>query len=323
MAKIQEPVESTVNNMESIIQEYREKLWQALETDCNNLKEKAEQDSQQIVDRAKEEAEEIVAQAKQEARVEAEQILAKAKEETEQTLREVRESAAKNRQESARVIGESKEKAAQMVAEIIEIGIERVQNKLTQTTSEIKTQLLNQLSQSIEQIMTETETNIMADLESLAETFAEAGNKLQQPDELPEKEVEINSQLSVLKEDKPKEVAQVVSISEQGGPPASSDEEQPSTPIKERDNTRLYKGCLKLEMIPPFNQERLEGVPKWLSQITGLKVISTGGRAGANRWITTFTIDLERPMPLLKILKAVPSIKNAAEREGNIVITLK
>jgi hypothetical protein len=76
-------------------------------------------------------------------------------------------------------------------------------------------------------------------------------------------------------------------------------------------------------VVHPFYTQQAGGVPEWLSQLSGLKVIPTGVYASTNRWITTHTIDLEQPMALLKVFKTISPVKNVAEQNGNIVLTLK
>lgn len=206
MTRVQESPEPTVSGMESIIQEYRARISQALEIESNQLKERAERDSSQIIDRAREEADRVVAQARQEARVESERIITEAKEE-----------AAEARQESARII---------------------------------------------------------AELKRLATIIAESETKLQPLSETQDKEAEVNSRRAT-----GEAVVPPVSVSEKTEPALPSVGDKQDAPIKESDDSRLFKGCLKLEIVSPFDQDQTGGVPEWLARLHGLKVISTGGYA--------------------------------------------
>jgi vacuolar-type H+-ATPase subunit H len=318
MARVQEPLDSTVTEMERIIQEYRERIVQALETDCSRMKEEAESESNQIIARAQEDAERAVTQARQAARVESERIIAGAKEEAAKITRKSREEA---QQESARVVSETREKTSQIISEAVERSTTQAQSEFARVAAEARSQayqLLTQVSKLVEQIIAETETNIKTELERFTTDIVESEMTLRPYNEAPEKEAEINSQ-QVIEE----EISPDIPAKEKEEPIVLSAGEKRIAPMKEVDEPKLFKGRLKLEMVPPYNQERLEGLPEWLARIPGLTVLSTGSYAGANKWITTYNINLEQPVPLLKILKAVPKVKDVSEHKGNVVITLK
>jgi hypothetical protein len=96
-----------------------------------------------------------------------------------------------------------------------------------------------------------------------------------------------------------------------------------TAPVRENDDPRIYQGCLKLEIVPPFGSEQLEGLPDWLAALPGLTVMRVGGYAGKNRWVTAYTIDLAQPTPLLEIIQAVPEVEDVSERDGCVVIRLR
>ena len=96
-----------------------------------------------------------------------------------------------------------------------------------------------------------------------------------------------------------------------------------SAPNKERNDTRLYKGDLNLKVTPPFDRAQLERVQECLARVPSLKVLSKGGYAKGDEWVMMYTVDLKQPMPILKILKAMPPVGDVAEHEGNVAITLK
>jgi F0F1-type ATP synthase membrane subunit b/b' len=321
MIKVQESLEPVVSETENIIQEYRDKIRQALEIESGKLKERAERDSSQILTRAKDEAAKVVSQARQDAKAESERLLATANEEAEQITRESREEASEARQESARVLSEAREKASQIGAEVIERSTKQAQSEFAKAASEARSKvsrLLTQVSASVEKIIDETETNLNAELERLAADIVEAETKLKPLSETHDKKAEVNSRRASAEA-----VMPTAPVGEKTEPAAPSAGDKRNAPAKSGDESKLFKGALKLEVIPSFDQEQTGGVPEWLAKVRGLKVTSTGGYAGMNRWITTYTIDLEQPMPLLKILKSMPQVKYAAESKGNIIITLK
>jgi cell division septum initiation protein DivIVA len=292
MARVEENLESMVSETENAIQEYREKIRQALEKDSNKLKERAERDSVQIIARAHDEADQI--------------------------LRKAREEAAASQQESARVISETKEKASQIIKEVIERGTTQTQRELAQAASEARSktaQLLAQVNKNVDQIIAETEANIKAELERLANTAAQAETKLHQLSDIHKvsdtrnKGAEVNSRRATSET-----VIPLGPATEKVQSAAPSVEEKRSVSnVKDSDENQLFKGSLKLEIGAVYNQERLEGVPDWLYRIPGLKFMSTDVYTRANRWVTAYVIELDKPMYLVKILKAIPQLKDVSD----------
>jgi hypothetical protein len=237
----------------------------------------------------------------------------------------------KAERDSSQIIVEAKEEAEKILAqakqearvqsEVIEHTTKRVQVELARAVSEVKIKtsvLLNQVNKSVEQIVTETETKIKVELDGLTAEIAESEKKLLSLSQAHDRESGLNSGRGI---EGPAESA--ASLNPETVPLSPSSGDKKSVSIPESGDTRIFKGHMKLEMVPPYNQERLEGVPEWLVRIPGLKVHSTGSRAAADRWITTHSIELKQPLPLLKILRGVSAIKNAAENNGNIILTLK
>ena len=93
--------------------------------------------------------------------------------------------------------------------------------------------------------------------------------------------------------------------------------------ISENPDARLFSGDVRFEIVPSYGWNEGEGVPGWLREVPGLRVISTGGYYGVNRWITTCTVTLDQPAPLLCTLKAMPQAGEVREHDGNILIRLR
>ena len=329
MGKVQDTLEPVVSETENIIQEYQDRIKKALEVESHKMKERAEHDSNQILTRAKDDATKLVAQARQSAAAESERILAKAGEEAERTTRESREEAS---EESARILDEAKRKASQLVMEVVEYGTKQAQSEFARAASEARnktSRLLTQVSTTVEEIIAEAEASLKAELERLASVTSQAENNLMHLGEMHNKDAKVNSRRATREETTPKppiiekREAEKPTINERPEPANPPVVEKKAAPGKQNDDARLFKGVLKVEVIPTFDQEQTGGVPEWLAKLHGLKIISTGGYSGTNRWITTYTVNLDQPLPLLKIFRALPQVKYVAESKGNIVITLK
>ena len=314
MTKTQELMEPKVNEVESVIQECRERIREALELEGSQLKEKAERDSGQIIARAKEEADKTLAEARQEARLEAERIITAAREESEQMAKESRE-------ESARVINETRKKVLQMITEAMQSSTNRAQSEIARAASEARSktsQLLAQVGQSVEQIIGESEKRINAELEHLTNVIEDSATKMPQPREMPTRESEVRLRAATEETPEPP-----TPVSEKPALNIHKAADIPSAANKDSEDGKLFEGTLTLEIVSPFGQEHQGGILERLVQVNGLKVRSTEGFTKANRWITKYNIFLKQPTPLLKILRPISGIKEITEHKDNLIITLK
>ena len=294
MVRTQESLESASNETETIISEYREKILEALDLESNKIKDRADRESGQIIARARDEAEQIERKAGKEA--------------------------LELRQETSRIVSETREKASQIIHEITDQRITQTERELARVTSEVKSktsELLNQVNKSVEQIIAETEKNIKTELERIAAAIAEADKNLKMLGEMCGKEGDSNFQRKTEIEVTPKAPA-----ADKTETAPSSAEDKREVPVID-DDTTVFKGTLKLEVATPYNQERLETVPDWLTRISGLNVVSTEFYTRANRWVTAYNVELEKPISLLRILKGVHQVKDVTTHKGAITMALK
>ena len=197
-----------------------------------------------------------------------------------------------------------------MIKEVIESNTEQARSEFARVANEVANKtslLLAQIGKGMTQIITETETDIKAEFERLTSVIAETEEKLLAPGE-PDN-IETEESPPTPGEEAAAEV------------PVSTD--KPEGEVEEGEDGRLFEGRLKLEMINPFNQTQTGGVPERLARIRGIKTISTDVYSRSSKRITAYTIKIEQPTPLLKILKSIPAVTEVVEDKGNIVITLK
>jgi polyhydroxyalkanoate synthesis regulator phasin len=278
-----------------------------LEKDVKRLKEKAELDSSRII-----------AQARQEAAAETQRLIEKAREEAGEITRQSSEEGARARQESAGLMAEARERAQKIISEIVECGTALTQRELARQASEAKnktSQLLKQFNQSLAQIMDENENSFKAELDRLSGIISEAEKRLQI--ETSVKAVETNP----VKAGSEVHTASAAEKEKIQPMPAFPVKTAPGA-VKESDEARLFRGRLELEIIPRFNQEQTGGVPESLARLTGSKLIPTGGYASGNRRISTFSLDLAEPVPLLKMIRTLNVVKDVEDQRGIIVVTL-
>lgn len=310
----QESMETRIVETESIIQECRQRIKQAIEDESDQLKEEAKLESSRIIAMAEEQADKTISQARQEAGAESERIIAGAKQEARQITRASRE-------QSARVINEAKNKAAQIIKEAMECNTAQAQKEIARAAYEARTrtsELMAQVNQSIEQIIGDTETRIKVEFERLTTVITEVETELPPPEEVQDEDVDTKPQ--AVTDEVVKPITPVIGKSEPVIPAA---ENAPSSPKKETEDTRLFEGYLTLEIVSPFGEEHQGGLPERLRRIRSLTVEPTGSYSRANRRITKYTVDLGQPTPLLKILKALPQVKEISEHKEKIEVTLR
>ncbi len=318
MAKEREAIESTLNETEATIEEYWGKIRQALEAENNKLRLKAEEDASQITAKARQAAEQTLARAREEARAESESTIAGAKQEAEQTIADSRNEAEKVRQESQKIIGEAGERAARTIKEVVQLGTEQAA-KFAQATSEERDKtlrLLAEVSKTLEQTFAQTQARAAAELERLAGMIAESEETLASLNDLPAKPAEENRAKPSKEDDEAKT-------------PASSKKEPAAAAVSKRNaqepgdgEGKLFRGRVKVEMVPGRDQRALEDVPEWLGHIPGVRILSKGGYKGANRW-ASYTLELDRPLPLLKVIKALAPVDDGLEQNSSITVKLK
>ena len=108
MEEIQNEVRLEFGDTESVLDEFKRRIDQAVEKDRDKLKKLAEQESVGIITRAREEADNIVAEANRQAKEETERIVAKAQKEADE-IRQKAES------DVAQVLAEATKKAREIV----------------------------------------------------------------------------------------------------------------------------------------------------------------------------------------------------------------
>jgi hypothetical protein len=324
MVSVQSPPEGKFVDIQNVIQESAKRIGQALEKESLRVKEQAEQDSIQILKKAKEEAELITAESRQKAM--------QAWKEPEQ------------------VISEAKKQASLVMAKIIEHNTSKLQCDFDRVAVEAKNriaQVAAETNQSVEQIIQDIQNNLKAELENLSKIINEAESKLQAFRENERKNNEFGNQTSteennndtktqtssipestkikgeVKSQNNENEAALTRITDDKKEVNVPSPETKPDTQVKTAEEKRLFKGHLKLTIVSPYNQEYVGRVPEWLSQLPELKVLSKVSPSNENRWMTTYTIFLDKATPLLSTIKSMPPVKNVSERDGNFVMVLK
>jgi len=82
----------------------------------------------------------------------------------------------------------------------------------------------------------------------------------------------------------------------------------------------LYKGEVKLLIMPPVDSKNLKELEDGLRNTKGLKLLLIGGTSDGGIQIVVSTL---KPMPILNALKETPQVKDAVGKDDMIYISLK
>ncbi len=85
-------------------------------------------------------------------------------------------------------------------------------------------------------------------------------------------------------------------------------------------SAELYKGEVKLTVVPPVDLDQVRKLEEHLSQVNDLSLVLIGGSATEG---TEIIVSAESPLPLLDILGELPPVAEVTKKGKNIHITLK
>jgi len=95
-----------------------------------------------------------------------------------------------------------------------------------------------------------------------------------------------------------------------------------AAPVKTAKETsaELYKGVIKLAVMPPADPGQVRKLEEHLSQVSDLSLVLVGGSAMEGNEII---VSAENPLPLLDILREMPPVAEVTKKGKTTQITLK
>lgn len=340
MQKMSQRTATHVDGIESIIEEFTRRISQSVENDRNKLRELAEQESASIITRAQQEADNIIAEAKKKANSEVEKLLAEAKQKAIQTVNEADkrikdEAKQKTKREQERIIQVAKDqaetlvtKARQMaeneakriVAESRKEADKQIEKLIAEAESETKRKaesdaahVLAEARDKAQKLIAETKNKVHAVLAESDRIVMEAHHALEQTIETVEKEFK--------EADYQNEVIAVATCSRQGVEESASSNIESRTdksPAEEEDG-RILRGRLKFRFSQSGDFNRIRHFQEQLLSTPHLKLIASGGSVDEGYWIEA---ELDEPMPIVKILKGIPLVKETVLHKNTIDIAI-
>ena len=235
-----------------------------------------------------------------------EEIRRRAQMEADQITNEARENARKSdKKEVVGIIAEAKQKAEQ----IINDARTRAQKEREQVIASVITesrqraeleaaQVLTEARQKAEKLIAEARFKVRAELEKSVMLAVGAQQKLGRAIELAQSEMVLPGK---------------------NGNGRNHEAEAKIAATTPDDEEKSYKGRLELDILPPIDFNQIAALEKLLLQVPQLKIVGKGGSSAGN-WAE---IEVVEPIPLLKILKRMPPVKEVVEHGSNIIVALR
>ena len=87
-----------------------------------------------------------------------------------------------------------------------------------------------------------------------------------------------------------------------------------------RVQSELYEGTVRLAVVPPIDSGQVRELEEHLRQVQGLRLVLVGGSAEGGNEIV---VSIEKPTPLVSVLREMSPVEEVAKRGKEIQITLK
>ncbi|MFC1962299.1 hypothetical protein ACFLWN_04595, partial [Chloroflexota bacterium] len=277
---------------EKLVSEARKKaeeiVKEAEERVNREAKVRVKSEVEKIINRAKGEAGYIVSEAKEAAQKEADELIAQSERAIEQRIQDM----------VAGYQSEAKEKSAQIIAEAREKA-EKVVDGVVAGSTELSN-LITGIMNRTEEVVVKFRDDLQIGLGESATIIAEAKKRLEQVVDWqlvePEKEMAPPSASESQDEDAVLAVQLRGKISSSGN-----------------GNTALFQGQMEMRTVNSYNYLQIRKLRNFLVQVPNIKFVEEY----ASEKETTILFEVKEALPLLDILKKVPTVKDTiADGEG-------
>jgi len=321
MEKLSQRNDIQIDNMESILEEFRHKISQSMEKDRNNVRELAEQESTSIIVGAREEADKTVAETRKQANKEVEKIIAEANQKAIQTIKQAEEKTKneakeKTKKEKERILEAAKEEAETLVTKTRQVAQEEARKLVTKSQKEEAdaAQVLAEATGQAQKLITDTRNKARTMLAESDRVLIVARQTLEQAITAIEselKEPEYQNQI----------ISGITTSNQENQEPVSQNIESGTDrlPTKE-DDERTYAGRLKLHITQPRNSIQNRSFEEQLLKIPHLRLIAKGGSADGEIWAN---VELDEPLHIVKLLKEIPTVKTVFGHKDRIIVSLE
>lgn len=101
---------------------------------------------------------------------------------------------------------------------------------------------------------------------------------------------------------------------------AKKETEQVTKKEVKESGAELYKGTVRLTIVPPVDSGQVRKLEEHLSQVPELRLVLIGGSVAEG---TEIVVSAESPIPLLDILRDMPPVAQVTKKGKTAQITLE
>jgi len=284
----------------------------AEETAKKEAIEKKRLEVQRIQQEAWEESRNVVTQARAGAEKMAQKIIEESRKEAERIINDARDKERKEaKNEASRIIAEAKTKAQSVRNRVLASVINE-----TKRRAEVEAaQVVDEANRKAQEIVNGVRSKVQSEYEDSARLFSEIKQKLGQVVDL----VEIPSEMP---EDQSQLASGEVAHEVEEKKDQSAINPEPGTAdatLTGEDDEENYQGTLELTALPPVEIYELASLEKRLLKFPQLKIVSKGGSSDGKSWVR---LEIGKPLPLVRLLKEMPLVKEAFVLDNNVYVVL-
>ena len=276
------------------------------------LAERVVRDAEELAARIRREAESEAARVIEDARRRAEDIIGKAQKQA--------QAAAMAEEEASMMLQQAKQRAMAIEAEatrdVAQARLkvkEDIKKNLIEVVGKIRDELRPSLDYLVEKAKT-LEEEVMAEINTKGNEATPGPEPLALAAAVPETVIEPHSEL--------REATDRVDASESGHSPQNRSgiaEDRVQSEVvaagqaPPQKDSELLEGKVEIVIAPPVNISKLLGVTRYLENTLDIKVLQTSGS-----WTlgSAITVSLDKPLPLVGLLKDMPNVQQAKIADG-------
>jgi F0F1-type ATP synthase membrane subunit b/b' len=310
------PIQSGLNELEKIFQEYKSKLEHA-EQEANEIIDIAWQKAETIIASKQKEADQIADDIRQKAQQEADRIIFESKNkaseiERESTEKNRKEAKERTKREVERIIDDTRQTAEKQAAETIDLSKKEAESIVKRAKESVQAQVFEK-SEAV--IAEAKEKAKKVDEDSIAR--AEETNKLisevlQKADDIFNRfKTQVQAEITdlSLKLDRARNSLEMRSILDENN---GDDHDMASTISR-------YEGRQELNIVPPYDRSQIKKLVEALKQIPSVKL---DGEAGTEDNFSIY-LNISKPIPLHNILQALSLVESSDPRGDTIKLKLR
>ena len=301
-----------VDDAETSINDYMQKITEAIEEEANRAKELAEEDAANIITKARQRAEQITKEALTKAEEKSAKYMAELKQKAEQEAAMLEEEArSKAEVEAAAVIANAFDESQKILGDATQTA-EQEAAKILADSRKDADRLAGEAVAQREKEIDEVRSKVLKEFDECPRLISEARQKLEQPfpaAEATASEPEPVSEIAA----KPDLVKKEAVASE----PVLQAQAEPSA---DAADNKLFRGQVKLEVASSGGLGQVAKFTEQLRKIRGIELESLGSCVEGKTMVILVLAGL---LPLLRIIEEMPLVEEVVDGGSVIKVVLK